>query len=327
MQIISQAPIVQGTRVLVRYDLDVPVKKGEVLEKYRLETGLDTLNYIISKGAIPVICGHLGKPDGKAIKELSTLQFIPFFDKKLGKNTYEITENLRFDPREEENNLDFAKELISKTQTTLYINESFATSHRKHASIVAVTSLLPSFAGFRLVKEVETITSALTKPQKPLITIVGGAKIESKLPTINKFLEISDAVLLGGKIGIEWQATQKDFPKNLYLPTDYAKNKLDIGSLTIEGYTQIISTAKTIIWAGPLGVYTDKNYILGTKKIAQAIVNSKAFSLVGGGDTVTALNMLGLLDKVGFASTGGGAMLEFVSKGTLPGLEVLGYHG
>jgi phosphoglycerate kinase len=152
------------------------------------------------------------------------------------------------------------------------------------------------------------------------VAIIGGAKIESKLPVVQKFLEIADAVLLGGKISMEWTG---EVPENLYLAKDFARGKKDIGKKTTEGFSEIISYAHTIIWAGPMGLYEEKPYDEGTKTIANAILESGAFSVIGGGDTTAAVHKLGLLDKFDFVSTGGGAMLDFLAKGTLPGLEVL----
>ncbi len=321
MNSISAAPILRGTRVLVRCDIDVPIKDGIIEETYRLDSLLPTLNFLKKKEAKIIIAGHMGKPKGTPDPTLSTQLLQPYFEEKLGKWNFELWENLRFDPQEEANDPEFAQKLAQNAD--VFVNESFATCHRKHASIVQIPKFLPSYAGFRLEEEVSTLSKILKDPQRPLITIIGGIKIESKLPVINKFLEVSDAVLIGGRLGLEWK---DQTPDKLFLPKDYANNSKDIGQKTIEGYREIIHTAKTILWAGPMGAYEEPEFSMGTEEIARAVVNSAAYSVIGGGDTIAAVNKIGIMENFDFASTGGGAMLEFLVKGTLPGLEVLGYQ-
>lgn len=323
MQSIELADIKAETRVFVRADIDNPIHQGRILDTYRLEQCLPTLGYLKQKRAKIIIAGHIGKPNGSYNEELSTKQLIPYFNEKLGENNFELLENLRFDPREETNDETFAVELARMAD--IYVNESFATCHRKHASIVGIPKLLPAYAGLRLIKEVEALSKVLKNPQRPLVAVVGGDKIESKKPAILKFLEISDAVLVGGILGINWIGQK---PKNLYLATDFVNEaKNDVGPRTIQTFSKIIQTAKTIIWAGPIGMYTIEEYAKGTYAIAKAIAESRAFSIVGGGDTVAAIKKAGLENKFNFISTGGGAMLEFLVKGNLPGLETLDYHG
>lgn len=313
MNSVETAQITPGTRVFVRCDIDVPIENGQIGETYRLESILPTLLFLKEKKAKIIIAGQIGD-------ETSTKILLPYFTEKLGEGNFELLENLRFNPGEKKNDPKFAAELASKAD--IYVNECFSTSHREHASFVELPKLLPSYAGFRLIKEVENLSKILDNPNKPLVAIIGGAKIESKLPVVQKFLEIADAVLLGGKVSMEWKGA---VPEKLYLSKDFAKGKKDIGPKTIEGFSEIISYARTIIWAGPMGLYEEKPYDTGTRSIADAIINSKAFSVIGGGDTTAAVNKFGLLDKFGFASTGGGAMLDFLAKGTLPGLKALGY--
>jgi len=318
---ISSTKIINGTKAFVRCDLDVPVENGEIKETYRLHAILPTLILLKNSNANIIIAGHMGKPKGRSTPSLSTKVLLPFFNKHLGEGGFELLENLRFDPGEEANDPTYAKELAAKAE--IYINESFATSHREHASIVGIPKYLPSFAGNRLVLEVATLSEVRDNPKKPLVTIIGGAKLESKLPVVNKFLEISDAVLIGGKLGLEWKGS---IPDNMYLPKDYAPGSQDIGFQTIKIFSDIIKNAKTIIWAGPMGAYENEAFIKGTKEIAEAVIASQAYKVVGGGDTLNALDKFGYLDKFSFVSTGGGAMLEFLAKGTLPGLGVLGYQ-
>ena len=318
MKSLELAPIGKNTRVFVRVDLDVPLENERIVDTFRLDNLVPTLKLIIGKGGIPVIGGKIGRPKGEFRKDLSTKNLTPYFDSALNGAEYELLENLLFDSREEENDEGFAKELASKAE--IYVNESFAESHRKYASLVTLPKLLPCFAGIRLQKEIEVLGTVLKNPKKPLIALIGGTKLESKKPVAVKFLEIADAVLIGGRIGLDWD---EKIPVNLFLPLDYAEEQKDIGPKTIQHFTEIISSAKTVVWAGPLGMFEDPNYIEGTKKIASVVIDSHAFSIVGGGDTISALRKIGVLEKVGFVSTGGGAMLEFLVKGNLPAIEAL----
>lgn len=308
-------------RIIVRADLDVPIEEGKILEPFRLEQSLETLKYIKSQGGFPVIIGHMGKPNGKFDAKLSTKQLAAFYDEHLGANNYEILENLRFEPGEEENDHEFAKKIAQ--YGAIYVNDSFAVCHRKHASIIGIPELLPSYAGLELMNEVEALNKVLTQPVAPFVAIVGGAKIESKLPTITNLLKIANTVLVGGKIGLEWNL---EIPVNLVLPQDYATEKKDIGAKTIANYQNIISNAKTIVWAGPMGTYEDERYMGGTKGLAISVATATeqgAFSVIGGGDTIAAIDKTGLLHKISFISTGGGAMLEFLAHGTLAGIKAL----
>ena len=322
MKLLIDAPINKGTKVFVRCDLDVPIENGVLKEAFRLESSLPTLKYIIEKGGIPVIAGHVGKPDGKEDLKLSTQQLVPYFNENLGEGTYEILENLRFDPGEEENNEEFSKELAKTAE--IYVNESFATCHRKHASIVGITAFLPSFAGFTLQKEVETLTKVMENPEKPLALIIGGIKLESKMPVIEKFFDKADFIMLSSILSANWS---KEITHNMLLADNKDVESKDINENTRQKFIWAIEKSRTILWAGPLGMYEDDQFIQGTKEIAEKIteVTQKdgVYSVVGGGDTVAAINKLGLMDKFSFVSTGGGAMLQFLAEGTLPGIEVL----
>ncbi|RJR26906.1 phosphoglycerate kinase [candidate division WWE3 bacterium] len=320
MKSIKDAPIQIGTRVFVAADLDVPIENGVIKETYRLEGLLPTTKFIVEKGGIPIFGGHMGSPHGKVDDILSTRHLKSFFDTQLGTSGYVLLENLRFDIREENNDEQYARELADKAD--IYVNENFSTSHRRHASIAQLPKILPAFAGFRLESEIQHLTKILDSPEKPFVVVIGGAKLESKKPTVSKFIQLADYVLIGGKIGLDWT---DEIPQNLILPLDYAENQLDIGPETVRKYVDIISTAKTVLWAGPMGFYEKDKYLLGTKSIAEAITgNPNCFSLIGGGDTVAAANRVGLLEKFSFVSTGGGSMLEFLVKKTLPGIEALG---
>jgi phosphoglycerate kinase len=324
MKSLSEAPIKQGTRVLVRIDMDVPLENGKILETFRLDNVIHTLKYIVNAGGFPVIAGHIDKPDGKFDEAMSTKHLLPYFVENLGMGNFELLENLRFDPREEKNDPGFAKELAGKAE--LYVNESFATSHRKHASIVGVPKHLPSFMGLRLEEEIKTLSSILEigknkeSPMRPLVAVIGGAKLESKKPVISKFLEMADNVLVGGKIGLDWKEAT---PENLHLPTDYAEDEKDIGEKTAEEFVGIIMNASTVVWAGPMGMYENPDFIKGTGEIAHAMIETTATTIIGGGDTIAALNKIGMLDEIDFVSSGGGAMLAFLANENLPGIEAL----
>ncbi|HLD51570.1 hypothetical protein A3K34_04175 [candidate division WWE3 bacterium RIFOXYC1_FULL_40_10] len=318
MRKLIEANIEPNTKVFVAADLDVVIKNGKILESYRLESLLPTLNFIIKAGATPVIGGHMGQPHGEYDEELSTKHLLPFFDENLGKHSFELLENLRFDKHEEENNLEYAKEIAH--ECLIYVNENFSTSHRKNASITQIPTFLPSYAGLHLQQEIETLEGLAKNPNRPLVAIVGGKKLESKIPAINKLINISDFVLVGGKLGLDWTG---EIPQNLVLAQDYVDVSKDIGEETITLFKDKIKSAKTIVWAGPMGQFEDSRYTRGNSAVAEAIIDSGAFSIVGGGDTIAALDSLKLLDKMGFVSTGGGAMLELIATGTISGIEVL----
>ena len=322
MRSLPEALIKSGTRVFVRCDIDVPIENGNIGETFRLDNLLETLKYIIEKGGIPVIAGHIGKPNGKFDEKLSTKHLLSYFNEKLGENRFEILENLRFDPREERNDPEFAKELASKAE--IYVNESFATCHREHASIVGLPKILPSYAGFRLQKEIEALDKLIKNPEKPLIVIIGGAKLESKMPVIDKFLVTADFVLLSSLLSANWS---KEIPQNLVIAHNRDAQSRDIDQETIDNFKIHIQNAKTILWAGPLGVYQEEQFIVGTREIALEISRltreEGVYSLIGGGDTVNAIDKLGLLDKFSFVSTGGSAMLQYLAEGTLPGISAL----
>jgi len=319
---LSEALINKGTKVLVRSDLDVPIKKGVIEETFRLDSSLPTLKYIIEKGGFPIIAGHIGRPDDVFLPELSTKQLLPYFNENLGEGNFELLENLRFDPREEENDEEFAKELASRGQ--IYVNDSFATCHRNHASITGITKFLPSFAGIALQREISNLKKVTENPERPLSVIIGGSKLESKLPVIEKFQETADYIMLSSLLSANWS---KEITQNLILSYNRDTSSKDINEKTRQKFIEIIEKSKTILWAGPLGMYEEEKYISGTKVIAEKIAeltqNKKLYSIIGGGDTVAAINKLGLLNKFSFVSGGGSAMLEFLTKGTLPGIEAL----
>ncbi len=322
MKSLSEAPIKSGTRVFVRCDIDVPIENGTITETFRLDNLLETLKFIIEKGGIPIIAGHMGRPKGQTIEKLSTKHLLPYFNERLGENKFEILENLRFDPQEEQNDPEFAKELALKAE--MYVNESFGNDHREHASIVELPKILPSYAGFRLQKEIEALNKIIKTPENPLIVIIGGAKLESKIPVIDKLLAMADFVLLSSLLSTSWS---KEIPQNLIISHNIDLKSMDIDSETIDDFKKYIRKAKTVLWAGPLGMYEKEEFTVGTREIAIEIAKETEekgiYSLIGGGDTITAVDKLGLLNKFSFVSTGGSAMLQYLAEGTLPGITAL----
>jgi 3-phosphoglycerate kinase len=271
-----------------------------------------------------------------------------------------LLENLRFYKEEKNNDEKFAKELAGLAD--IYVNNAFSVSHRAHASISAITKFLPSYAGLLLEKEVKILSDAINNPERPATIIVGGAKVKTKVPVIEYLIDKFDHILVGGIVanvilkakGIDTGKSLMDgidikeireinFGSNkLYVPVDVVvcnsksekislqavgktgDNKiLDIGTESANLYSKIISDSKTIIWNGPMGMFEDKNFSFGTREIAKAVVKSKGYTIIGGGDTITALSQLGCLDRMDYICAGGGAMLEFLSGKKLPGLEAL----
>lgn len=326
----STAAEVSGKKVIVRADLDLPSGTAQA-ETFRLERMIPTLRDLLDRGGEVRIIAHRGRPGGVADPTLSTKDFAPLLSERLGVevsfggNVTEPTfsgkvtlfENLRFNPGEEANSPEFVQALLRLGE--LYVNESFATIHDAHASIASLPKYLPHFAGLNLMSEVENLGKIMQHPARPLIVIIGGAKIETKKPLIDYMTVFADKVLIGGALINEGIAPAE----KLVLPADNLEGK-DIGTLTIERFKREIAAAKTIVWNGPMGIFEEAEYSSGTKAIAQAVAASSAFTVVGGGDTIAALAELGLLERIGFVSTGGGAMLELLSGKAIPGLEALG---
>lgn len=324
---------VYSKRVIVRVDFDVPVTDGKIVDDTRISNSTPTLKYLLEKGAKLFIISKMGRPKFRDPK-LSFKQVLVNVSEKLGKEVifkedFEedssgdviLLENIRFWPEEKAGDLEFSKKIASFGD--LYVNECFATSHRSDASIVGVPKYLPAFAGLNLIKEVTELRKILEDHEKPLVSIIGGEKIETKLPAINNLAKVSDKVLVGGRLMFEVKGQK--FPDNVYIAQDDLDQK-DIGPKSIDLFSKIIQTAKTIVWNGPMGVFEEEKYLGGTKQVAEALVGTDAYKIIGGGETIAALDKLKLLDKIDYVSTGGGAMLEFIAGRKLPGLEALGYY-
>lgn len=380
--------VVKNKKVLVRCDFNIPINaKGQIEDDFRIKQTIPTIEYLVKKQAKVILMSHLGEPKGKKNQELSLSPVGKKLSELLGmpvilandclgrqveKQVDEmeskeviLLENLRFRPGEEENSSEFARGLAKLAD--IYINDAFGVCHRKHASVCAITEFLPFGSGLLLEKELKVLSGVLDNPWRPLVAIIGGAKISSKSKMIKEFMKRADHVLLGGKVAntvleikeillgrklieeeriedvknIELTSTKLHIPidaiaspnekGNIYVrgsaPGKVRRDELilDIGPETIDIFSRVIKEAKMIVWSGPMGLFENPKFASGTKGVAEAIVkNHKAYKIVGGGDTISAISKLGLLDKFDHVSTGGGAMLSFLSREKLPGLEALG---
>ena len=334
---------VSGKRVILRADLDVPLKDGQIGEDYRLRALVPTLKYLLNQKARVLIIGHAGRPTsakasaGKpgmhVVPELSLKPVADYLGDLLGREveffdnysllsvnySLAMLENLRFWPGEEANDPDFAKKLASIGD--LYVNDAFAASHRAHASIAGVPELLPAYAGLRLEEEVKELGGVLETRCRLLVFVLGGAKTETKAPLVPAFAAVADAVLLGGRL--MFMPELNKIPKVVFPVDDL--DTFDIGEKSIHLFTDSIKNAQTVVWNGPMGRWEEERYVAGTRAIAAALAESPAKTIVGGGDTIAALSAFGLLEKMKYISMGGGAMLEFLAGEKLPGLVALDY--
>jgi len=375
----------KNKKVLVRVDFNVPMEDGKVKDDYRIKSALPTINYLVDAGAKVILMAHLGDPGAKVVPTLSLKPVarrlsqilkkdVTFVPETVGYKTDEaisemvsgdivFLENLRFNEGEGKDEIKFAKRLALLGD--VYVNEAFSVCHRKQASISAIKKLLPTYYGLQLVSEVTNLDKIL-KPKKPLIVIMGGAKISTKAPIISKIYDSADKILLGGGLANNFfkhlklevgkslvdedsEIYVKKFFKNqkmadkILLPIDVVvcgKNKrpkikyldevnksdaiFDIGPETIAAFSNIIKTAQTIVWNGPLGKFEEASYKHGTLAIATAVAarsTGKAYGLVGGGETVEALKQTKMEEYVDFVSTAGGAMLAYLGGDKMPGLK------
>lgn len=306
---------VSGKRVLVRLDLDT----APDLNDLRIKAAKETLDYLRSQKAKIIILGHKGRPNGKVDVSLSLKPFEQIF-------SYwdaEVKENLRFDPREESNDETFAREIASWGD--VYINDAFASSHRNHASIVGVPKFLPHAAGFHLAAEVEKLGSVFGNPKRPLVFLISGVK-EDKIPFISVFEKIADKILVGGRLpdlmgdkALESVRTQQ----GKVIIGNLVMDKEDITIHTIEKFSEEVGNAGMIVVSGPMGRFEYEGHRQGTEGVFRAVSESSAYKIAGGGDTEAALDLLGLSGRFDWISVGGGAMLQFLSEKTLPGIEAL----
>lgn len=306
-----------GKRCLVRINLDIKKPSPESL---RIKAVIPTLQFLLKKGAAPIIVSHRGRPEGED-KELSLAPAVKILSGVLG-TELEWVENLRFDSREEANDEGYARELAKKGD--IYINDDFATCHRAHASIATLPRFLPHYAGMALRSEMENLDRARNSPALPMVVIIGGTKIEDKLKAIDGLKGPGVRFLLGSAYCMPRETLPGD--ADITMPLDYKGEdgkKLDIGPRTARAYADVIAEAKTVIWSGPVGMTEKSEYAAGSRGIAQAIGKSEAFSIAGGGDTADFLEREGLAGKLSFVSTGGSATLTYLAGETLPGIIAL----
>ncbi len=347
---------VAGQVVLMRADYNVPLEQTEdgawqVVSDLRIRANVSTIEYLRGHGAEKiVIISHLGRPKGKdealslrpvAEALANVLGGVPveFVDevsgpevetavRELPKGGVLLLENLRFYPGEKENTEEFAGEIVASTGATLFVQDGFAVTHRAHSSTEAIAKLIPAVAGLLVEKEVATLEKAMKNPARPLVVIIGGAKVEDKEPMIQKFLPIADRILVGGKIAADgYVATD---PK-IYVAEDFDEDgeghKLDIGPVATSKFVEIISSAKTVLWNGTLGKVEDVAFATGSDIIAKYLgENPEITSIICGGDTTGFVESLMENNpdlKYSLVSTGGGAALELLTGGVMPGIEVL----
>lgn len=340
---------IKNKRVLLRVDFNVSIENKDVKEKYKILAAKESIDYLLKKGVKVALLSHLGRPAANQtltdteraqfsfeqliddVEELLNVKvkFIPdCIGEKVKKGLDDLKadevlllENVRFYEGEESNNKEFADKLAQNFD--IFANDAFSVCHRDQASVTGITAFLPSFGGFWLQKEITNLDKIKNNPERPAVAIIGGAKIETKLSLIEAFEKIYDAVLVGGKIANEVIDENLKFSEKVILPMDFAKDRLDIGPETISHFKSIISGAKTIVWNGPMGKFEELEYAIGTKEIFDAIISSKAHILAGGGETVEVIEKENAMNKISFISTGGGAMLEYLSGNPMPGLEAL----
>lgn len=378
-------------RVLFRFDFNVPLDaEGVIKDDTRIQRALPTIQYAIDKGARLVLCSHLGRPKGEKKPELSLMPVAKKLSELLGREVkflndcvgpdveaavdalksgeVVLLENVRFHPEETKNEPGFSAQLGRLAD--VYVNDAFGTAHRAHCSTVGIAELVSQKgAGFLMNEELENLQKALLDPKKPLVGIIGGAKVSDKISVLQNILEKMDAVLIGGgmantflkamgkEIGLslvesdmidtaqEIMNLARERKCGFFLPEDVVvasgidagqearvasideihanEMALDIGPVTVKKFSLEIEKAGTIVWNGPMGVFEKEAFKKGTMEIALAIANSKAFSVIGGGDSVRAVKQAGVSDKVSYISTGGGAFMEFMEGKILPGVAAL----
>lgn len=383
----------KGKKVICRFDFNVPLeeKEGEIIisDNSRVEMSLPTIKFLIDSGAKKIILmSHLGRPKGEKNPKLSLEPVAKYLAEVLGeeviltesatdggiktllglsKNRLILLENIRFHKEEEKNDAEFAKTLSEYAD--FYVNDAFGAAHRAHASTHAINAFFrnKAFAGMLIEKELKALEKITKQPEKPMMAIIGGAKVSDKITTINKLLPLVSKMFIGGAMAYPFLKAKEhtvgkslcsdedvklaktviknDKAEKLQLPIDHLASQefggaainvetidipselmgLDIGPKTTELYASLLKEAKTVFWNGPMGLFENPEYAEGTNLIAQALSEVDGFTLVGGGDSVSAVVKSGLSEKMGHVSSGGGASLEFIEKGRLPGIDALKY--
>lgn len=326
---------VGGKRVFLRGDIDVPIINGAVEDTQRLQYLIPTIRFLRSKNSKVLLTGHIGRPENNRDFSLSTkpllpilsnlldidvVQFKNFESVRLSPGTLGLLENLRFWEGEEKNDENFTRQLANLAD--VYVDEAFAASHREHASIVGVPRLLPHAAGFHFQKEVEILSRVLKNPKRPQVVIVGGVKLETKLPVIESLSKTADWVLVGGELAGNIKSKQIQLASNVVVAKLKNDGK-DIDEKSIEEFCNKISQASQIILNGAMGLFEEDQHAEGTREVVLAVANSNAEKIAGGDATIFALKKFGFLAKMDWVSSGGGAMLEFLSGKELPGIKAL----
>jgi phosphoglycerate kinase len=332
---------VAGRRVLVRADLNVPLEAGKVADDTRIHASLPTLELLRDRDAAAItVCSHLGRP--KEPDPAYSMKPVEQRLRELFEGELTVLENTRFNPGETKNDPAFARELTAGQD--LFVQDAFGSVHRAHASTVGVAELLPAYAGLLLERELEELGKLLGEVERPFVLVSGGAKVEDKLGVLRNLGGKADTVLVGGKMAEELR-DENPLEFDVVLPADVVGASefdedaesgvypfdglpegwlgLDIGPETRRRFGDEVSHAKTIFWNGPMGVFEWPRFAEGTKAVAEGVAGADAFSVVGGADSVRALNELGLTDEVSWASTGGGAALELLEGKELPGVAVI----
>ena len=381
---------VDGKRVLMRVDFNVPLKDGVVTDDTRVRAAIPTIQYLKEHNAKVILMSHLGRPDGTGFQpELSLrpaaekLAELTGYEVKFVEDTYGekaaeavaalepgdilVLENVRFDKREKKNDPEIAKTLASYGD--VFVLDAFGTAHRAQGSVVGPAAYLPAYAGFLLEKEVDTLTGIFAEPERPFVAIVGGSKVSSKIGVLDHLIDSADTLIIGGGMAYtfflaqgmsvgnslkeeDWVERAGEMLKKaeekgvkILLPIDnrvadhFGENAvpevvasdsipddregMDIGPKTEELYAEAIKGAKTVFWNGPMGVFEFDNFAHGTQAVAEAVAASDCTSIIGGGDSVAAVNKFNLADKMSWISTGGGASMELVEGKALPGVEAL----
>jgi phosphoglycerate kinase len=333
---------VAGTHVLVRADLNVPLEDGRVADDTRIEASLPTLRHLLERDAARVsVCSHLGRPKGPD-PAYSIAPVAARLRELLPDERLDVLENTRFDPGETKNDPETARRIAEGKD--LFVQDAFGSCHRAHASTVAVAALLPAYAGLLLEQELEMLGRVLGEVERPFVLVAGGAKVEDKLGVLVELGRRADSVLVGGKMAEELRG-ENPLPYEAVLPTDVVAASdftqdaetrvapydalpggwlgLDIGPETRERFAHEISSARTVFWNGPMGVFEWPRFAEGTKAVAQAVAGVDGFTVVGGGDSVRAVQELELAERITWVSTGGGAALELLEGKELPGVAAI----